>query len=209
MYTNWRAAILQVLQNCFKNKSMYLILTVNQTKNNVAGRSPNPRAFGQLPTHTLITYRDQLDFMPSDQLRGNDHTYWETQHASHIEAWVQWRLCVRDGPALAVEVLSYPSDKYITWYRGITRVYIGNPANRDTRSVGYQPAGVDRRMMTSMLQEVDDMASVVIREPPSTPSQMAVFAKKVQTIIRRCMVSVGGPLGYTPSQHDIQQAFLV
>ncbi|KAI5672784.1 hypothetical protein M9H77_13148 [Catharanthus roseus] len=44
------------------------------------------------------------------QLRGNDHTYWGTQHASHIEAWHQWRLRVRDGPALAVEVLSYLND---------------------------------------------------------------------------------------------------
>ncbi|KAI5649904.1 hypothetical protein M9H77_35909 [Catharanthus roseus] len=26
------------------------------------------------------------------QLRGNDHTSWETHHASHIEAWSQWRL---------------------------------------------------------------------------------------------------------------------
>ncbi|KAI5676387.1 hypothetical protein M9H77_07337 [Catharanthus roseus] len=36
-----------------------------------------------------------------------------------------------------------PSDLW-----GITWVYIGNPANWDTRSHGYQPAGVDRRMMT-------------------------------------------------------------
>ncbi|KAI5659641.1 hypothetical protein M9H77_28434 [Catharanthus roseus] len=93
---------------------------------------------------------------------------------------VQWRLHVRDGPALAVEVLSYPNDEYIRWYRGITRVYNGNPANCDTYSVGYQSAAVDRRMM-----EIDDMALVVIQEPPSSPSQMAVFAKKVQTIIRR------------------------
>ncbi|KAI5666724.1 hypothetical protein M9H77_16577 [Catharanthus roseus] len=112
------------------------------------------------------------------QLRENDHTYWETQHASHV--------------------LSYPSDEYIRWYRGITWVYIGNPANRDTRSVGYQPVGVERRMM-----EVDDMASVVIQEPPSSPSQMAVFAKKVQTIIRMCMVSIGGTLGlcHRPREH--------
>ncbi|KAI5662004.1 hypothetical protein M9H77_21327 [Catharanthus roseus] len=38
---------------------------------------------------------------------------------------------------------------------------------------------------------------------------MPVFAKKVQTIIQRCMVSVGGTLGCTPSQHDIQQTFHV
>ncbi|KAI5659636.1 hypothetical protein M9H77_28429 [Catharanthus roseus] len=78
--------------------------------------------------------------------RGNDHTYWATQHASHVNVWHQWQLRVRDGPALAVEVLSYPNDEYIRWYRGITRVYIGNPANCDTYSVGYQ-SGVDRRMM--------------------------------------------------------------
>ncbi|KAI5652275.1 hypothetical protein M9H77_29462 [Catharanthus roseus] len=44
---------------------------------------------------------------------------------------------VRDGPVLAVEVLSYPNNEYIRWYRGISRMYIGNLANRDTHSVGY------------------------------------------------------------------------
>ncbi|KAI5670590.1 hypothetical protein M9H77_10954 [Catharanthus roseus] len=86
----------------------------------------------------------------------------------------RWQVRVRDGPAIALEALSFPSDEYIRWYRGITRVYIGNPANRDTRAHGYQPASVDRRMM-----EVDDMASVEIREPPSSPSQMAAVMKKV------------------------------
>ncbi|KAI5677801.1 hypothetical protein M9H77_08751 [Catharanthus roseus] len=52
-----------------------------------------------------------------------------------------------DDPVLAVDVLLYPRDEYIIWYRDITRVYIGNPANRDTHTVGCQPAGVDRRMM--------------------------------------------------------------
>ncbi|KAI5658190.1 hypothetical protein M9H77_26983 [Catharanthus roseus] len=63
-----------------------------------------------------------------------------------------------------------------------TPVMSTSDANRDTRSHGYQPASVDRRMM-----EVDDMASVAIREPPSSPSQMAAVMKKVQTIIRRYM----------------------
>ncbi|KAI5668028.1 hypothetical protein M9H77_17881 [Catharanthus roseus] len=76
-----------------------------------------------------------------------------------------WRLRVRDGHALAVKVLSYPNDEYIRWYRGITLVYIRNPSNRDTRSIGYQPARVDRRMM-----KVDDITSVVIQELPSFPS---------------------------------------
>ncbi|KAI5649676.1 hypothetical protein M9H77_35681 [Catharanthus roseus] len=62
-------------------------------------------------------------------------------------------------------------------------------------------------MMTSMLQEVNDMASVVIQEPPSSLLQMALSAKKVQTIIWRCMVSIGGTLGCTLSQHDVQQTF--
>ncbi|KAI5678382.1 hypothetical protein M9H77_09332 [Catharanthus roseus] len=79
-------------------------------------------------------------------------------------------------------------------------------------------------VQASMLQEVDEVASVVIREPPSSPSQMAVcgdigstfisvadgcFVKKVQMIIQRCMVSTGGTLGCTPSWHDIYQIFLV
>ncbi|KAI5664466.1 hypothetical protein M9H77_23789 [Catharanthus roseus] len=37
-------------------------------------------------------------------------------------------------------------------------------------------------MMTSMLQEVDDMASVVIQQPPTDPSQMAMFAKKTPSL---------------------------
>ncbi|KAI5671298.1 hypothetical protein M9H77_11662 [Catharanthus roseus] len=139
------------------------------------------------------------------QLRGNDNTSWVTQHAIHVNIWNQWRVCVKDSPAVEyVEALSYPSDKYIRWYRGITRVYIGNPANRDTRVHGYQPVGVDRRMM-----EVNDMASVAIREPPSSSSQIAAVMKKVQTIIWRCMVSIEGTLGCTPSQHDTQATFPV
>ncbi|KAI5681249.1 hypothetical protein M9H77_02476 [Catharanthus roseus] len=42
------------------------------------------------------------------QLRGNDHTYWRTQHASHVEVWHQWRLRIRDGPVLAVESPHHP-----------------------------------------------------------------------------------------------------
>ncbi|KAI5664910.1 hypothetical protein M9H77_24233 [Catharanthus roseus] len=83
------------------------------------------------------------------QLRGNDNTSWGTHHAIHLDAWYQWRLRVKDGLAVAAEALSYPSDEYIRWYRGITRVYIVNPANRDTCGHGYQPAGMDRRMMVT------------------------------------------------------------
>ncbi|KAI5672097.1 hypothetical protein M9H77_12461 [Catharanthus roseus] len=145
----------------------------------------------QLPTYTLVTYRDQLDFMPSDQaqmvldtvdtrldlhwiqLRGNDNTSWVTQHAIHIDAWSQWRVRVRDGPAAAVEALLYPSDEYIRWYKGITRVYIGNPANRDTRAhdgCGYEKSVDDHLAMHGLHR---------------------------------------GTLGCTPSQHHIQATFPV
>ncbi|KAI5673720.1 hypothetical protein M9H77_14084 [Catharanthus roseus] len=60
------------------------------------------------------------------QLRGNDHTYWGTQHAIHVEVWHQWQQHIRDGPVLPVEDLSSPRDDYIRWYRDIKRVYIGN-----------------------------------------------------------------------------------
>ncbi|KAI5648165.1 hypothetical protein M9H77_34170 [Catharanthus roseus] len=73
--------------------------------------------------------------------------------------------------------------------------------------------GVSHRFTSAIqltvIPVVDDMASVAIREPPSSPSQMAAVMKKVQMIIRRCMVSIGGTLGYTLSQHDIQATFLV
>ncbi|KAI5680642.1 hypothetical protein M9H77_01869 [Catharanthus roseus] len=118
--------------------------------------------------------------------------------------WCYMRLHIRDSLVLAVEDLSSSRDEYIKWYRDITRAYIENLANRDIRTVGYQPVRVDRWMMTSMLQEVDAMALEVIQALPPSPSQIASFAKKVQTIIWRCMVSIGGTLGGTPSQHDIQ-----
>ncbi|KAI5676865.1 hypothetical protein M9H77_07815 [Catharanthus roseus] len=63
-------------------------------------------------------------------------------------------------------------EDYIRWYRDVTRVYIGNPTNRGTRTVGYQPTGVDKRMM-----ELDDMATGVIEGPPSSLTQIISFAK--------------------------------
>ncbi|KAI5654986.1 hypothetical protein M9H77_32173 [Catharanthus roseus] len=62
------------------------------------------------------------------------------------------------------------------WYRNITRVYISNPATRDTRTIGYQP-----------VEEVDDMATRMLEGPLSSLTQFVSFAKKVQTIICRCM----------------------
>ncbi|KAI5661433.1 hypothetical protein M9H77_20756 [Catharanthus roseus] len=54
-------------------------------------------------------------------------------------------------------------------------------------------------------QEVDDMASVVIHEPPSSPSQMVVFAKKVQTIIQRCMVSISSRHEHADLGYEVER----
>ncbi|KAI5671895.1 hypothetical protein M9H77_12259 [Catharanthus roseus] len=132
----------------------------------------------QLLTHVLLTYRDQLNFIPSDQpvpaacdtrlilhrlqLKGNDHTYWATEQATHVEVWNQWRQYIRDGLLLPIEDLSSPRDDYIRWYRDFTRVYIDNLACCDTQTFEYQLAGVKKRMMTSILQEVDDMTTRVL-----------------------------------------------
>ncbi|KAI5675819.1 hypothetical protein M9H77_06769 [Catharanthus roseus] len=91
----------------------------------------------------------------------------------------------------------HPRDDYIRCYRAVKRVYIGNPARRDTRTFAHQPAGVDRRMMTSMLQEVDDMTTGVLEGPPSPPTQYASVMRKVLTIICGYMVSIG----VQPSHH--------
>ncbi|KAI5675966.1 hypothetical protein M9H77_06916 [Catharanthus roseus] len=81
----------------------------------------------------------------------------------------------------------------------ITRVYIGNPARRSTWTYGYQPAGVDRRMV-----KVDDITTGVLEGPLSSPTRYTSVIRKVQTIICRCIVSIGGMLGCTPSEHDIR-----
>ncbi|KAI5681616.1 hypothetical protein M9H77_02844 [Catharanthus roseus] len=129
------------------------------------------------------------------RLRGNDHTYWGTHHASHIEALDQWRLRVRDGPALAAEVLSYPSDEYIRWYRGITLVYIGNPANLNTRSHRYRLVGVNRRMMIP-LDNLVESSNVRLLDWNDSMIDIQLgmrFIDKVQAIsaVRKWSISVG------------------
>ncbi|KAI5677024.1 hypothetical protein M9H77_07974 [Catharanthus roseus] len=60
-----------------------------------------------------------------------------------------------------------------------------------------------------MLQEVDDMTTRVLEGPPPSLTQHASVMRRVQTIICRCMISIGGTLGCTPSQHYIQRTFIV
>ncbi|KAI5659777.1 hypothetical protein M9H77_28570 [Catharanthus roseus] len=126
------------------------------------------------------------------QLRRNDHTYWGTQHAIHLDTWYQWRLRIRDAPAVTAEAFSYPSDEYIKWYRGIIRVYIGNPVNCDTQC-GHQPAGVDRRIMLYDLVE-----SGIVRLLDWNDSMIDIqlgmrFVDKVKTVsaVRKYSISVG------------------
>ncbi|KAI5666255.1 hypothetical protein M9H77_16108 [Catharanthus roseus] len=92
-------------------------------------------------------------------------------------------LWLAEMPLICYEIVEYHypgrvmrqlGHEYIRWHRDITQVYIGNPTRRDTRTIGYQLTGVDRRMM-----EVDDMARGVLEGPPSSPTQYASFAKKV------------------------------
>ncbi|KAI5668312.1 hypothetical protein M9H77_18165 [Catharanthus roseus] len=79
---------------------------------------------------------------------------------------------------------------YIRGYRDMTRVYINNLARCDTQTYGSQPAIVDRRMMTSMPQEVNDMTMGVLEGPSSSPTRYTNVIRKVQTIICQCMVFI-------------------
>ncbi|KAI5661656.1 hypothetical protein M9H77_20979 [Catharanthus roseus] len=115
------------------------------------------------------------------QLRGNDHIYWGTQHVIHLDAWYQWRLRVRDALLRRCHTPVMSTSDGIRVSHGFTSAIL----------LTVIPVRMD-----ISLPEVDDMAPVVIQEPPSFPSQMALFAKK-------------GTLGCTTSQHDIQQTFPV
>ncbi|KAI5675319.1 hypothetical protein M9H77_06269 [Catharanthus roseus] len=57
--------------------------------------------YSQLPTHTLITYRDQLDFMPSDQIQrqivsitDDRNTINMMEHVTAITQMVSNELCM-------------------------------------------------------------------------------------------------------------------
>ncbi|KAI5682971.1 hypothetical protein M9H77_04199 [Catharanthus roseus] len=56
----------------------------------------------------------------------------------------------------------------VTWYRYHMSLH-RQSARRDTWTIGYQPVGVDRRMMTSMLQKVDDMTTGPSCRRPQEP----------------------------------------
>ncbi|KAI5673971.1 hypothetical protein M9H77_14335 [Catharanthus roseus] len=98
---------------------------------------------------------------------------WLPYHDRGLVPFDLWRVEV---PLICYEIMEYHRPGCVMHQFAVsdnTRVYIGNPANRDTRTVGYQPARVNRRMM-----KVDDMATGVIQGLPSSPTQIASFAKK-------------------------------
>ncbi|KAI5650111.1 hypothetical protein M9H77_36116 [Catharanthus roseus] len=110
-----------------------------------------------------------------------------------------WCYHIRDDLVLPIEDLSSPD--YIRWYRDIIRVYIGNPAYRDTRNIGYQPPVVDRRMMEIKY----DVTTGVLEGPPSSLTQYASVMRKVQTIICRGALvdcQVAGPVEALHVQTD-------
>ncbi|KAI5658633.1 hypothetical protein M9H77_27426 [Catharanthus roseus] len=86
-------------------------------------------------------------------------------------------------------------------------VYIRNPANRDTRSVGHQPAWIDKRMMTSMLQELGfDATFLVISKwirditpPPSPGLRFAPFHSPHHTSLEFSSFRAPPPPGTTGS----------
>ncbi|KAI5682976.1 hypothetical protein M9H77_04204 [Catharanthus roseus] len=61
---------------------------------------------------------------------------------------------------------------------------------------------------TFMLQKVDDMTIGVLKRPPSFPTQHASVMRKAQTIIRRCMVSIGAAFEYKSRNNDNQMCYL-
>ncbi|KAI5661292.1 hypothetical protein M9H77_20615 [Catharanthus roseus] len=127
-----------------------------------------------------MTYRDQLDFMSSDQRAEVPLICYEIVDYHYPRRVMRSLHGLRWFPMHVILVWTYTGSNLggmITHTGGHNMLVTSRPANRDTRLHGYQPAGVDRRMI-----EVDDMASVVIQQPPTDPSQMTVFAKKTFSV---------------------------
>ncbi|KAI5658048.1 hypothetical protein M9H77_26841 [Catharanthus roseus] len=82
------------------------------------------------------------------------------------------------GPIIP-DLLTRQQEHRSTMVLDITRVYINNPTYRNTQIIGYPLVGVDRQMMTSKLQEVDDMTIGVLEGPPSSPTLYASVMRKV------------------------------
>lgn len=57
---------------------------------------------------------------------------------------------------------------------------------------------------TSILQEVDDINIGVLEGPPLSQTRYSSVMRKIHTIIRQCIFSIGGMLGCISTQHNIQ-----
>ncbi|KAI5669379.1 hypothetical protein M9H77_19232 [Catharanthus roseus] len=127
----------------------------------------------QLPTQTLVTYRDQLDLMPSDQF------VWLLYHDRGLVPFYLWWAEV---PLICYEIVEYHYPDGIRESHGCTSEI--------------------PLIVIAVQLDTNDMASVVIQEPFSSLSQMAVFAKKVLTIIRRLQSLRRRPRKHVPDRGD-------
>lgn len=106
------------------------------------------RQFGQhqgIPAN-CDTVRD----LHSVDRRGRQNTDWVLHHKQYIDMWANRHSRIVSAPPM-YGLMDY-SDPYMIWYRRITRLLIGNPANR-TES-GYQGVGGIIELMAQSLQRI-------------------------------------------------------
>ena len=80
--------------------------------------------------------------------RGRPGANWPVTHRDHIQAWGSRRERVVVGDVVD-GTMSY-SDPYMTWYRQITVLYIGDPT-RPPPDVGYRGSGSTYEMLVYLL----------------------------------------------------------
>ncbi|CAI9088580.1 OLC1v1022948C1 [Oldenlandia corymbosa var. corymbosa] len=106
------------------------------------------RQFGQ--HQNIPSDCDTFRELHSVDRRGRQNTDWVQHHKQYVDMWSNRRARVVcqpliDGP------MGY-SDPYMIWYRRITRLLIGNPANRTDN--GYQGVGGIIELMAQSLQRI-------------------------------------------------------
>lgn len=106
------------------------------------------RQFGQ---HQSIPANcDTIRDLHSVDRRGRQNTDWVQHHRQFIDMWTDRHARLVSGPPLDGP-MDY-SDPYMIWYRRITRLLIGNPANRTDS--GYQGVGGIIEIMAQSLQRI-------------------------------------------------------
>lgn len=106
------------------------------------------RQFGQ---HQSIPAEcDTIKELHSVDRRGRQNTDWVQHHKQYVDMWADRHCRVVCEPSLDGP-MDY-SDPYMIWYRRITRLLIGNPANRTDS--GYQGVGGIIELMAQSLQRI-------------------------------------------------------